>query len=588
MAFCTKCGAQISEGSAFCGKCGAPVNPSVKSPASASSAAPSTPQVSPAAPTLPQPAATATPTSPNILVPKGPPTGRVASPAAPPGASTSEVSVAKKPGSLLLKVVLGVLGLFTLITVLVIGGCVYIGYRVKKRVNQFQQAYKHDDVAGMVAAVNGKSGGSKGPQTLPKWKSAPPDLASAPSSHIPLSVGLRLVAAGNERLRGDFESILTIDSVTAQDVHIKGSEEFPNAPSLSLPFGSGKSQALAKKIRCGRTVLRRDLENSAESSVVCWNGEENTYPGTTAIGLSKATFKELKTTGEAPFTDHEDPMKELFSNFKRLASGSGDSSQLLTQLMSMAPGSTPPPTPPIHCTLHRVGTSDVAFPVMINDKETILPAMHIQWKRSDTDQENDYILDDPNNPLVLAYQSESEGIGQVIRIYLPEKPSTKAGGSGSGGGAGAAGSGSGAGVGGGGGGGGGGGSGQATEAGAHRLEQELEKSGRAKIYDIYFDFASATLRPESKKVLDEISIVMHDHPDWKLSVEGHTDNIGGDAYNLNLSKRRAAAVKQALVSGYHVDPGRLSTAGFGDTRPVATNDTMEGRALNRRVELARE
>lgn len=108
------------------------------------------------------------------------------------------------------------------------------------------------------------------------------------------------------------------------------------------------------------------------------------------------------------------------------------------------------------------------------------------------------------------------------------------------------------------------------------------------MYDLYFDFASATLRPESDKVLSEISKAMADHPDWKLSVEGSTDNIGGDASNLDLSKRRAAAVVQALVSSYHISADRFSTAGFGASRPVDTNDTLEGRARNRRVELVRQ
>jgi outer membrane protein OmpA-like peptidoglycan-associated protein len=74
---------------------------------------------------------------------------------------------------------------------------------------------------------------------------------------------------------------------------------------------------------------------------------------------------------------------------------------------------------------------------------------------------------------------------------------------------------------------------------------------------------------------------------WNLDVNGHTDNLGGDAYNLNLSKKRAAAVKTALTTRYHVAANRLTTAGFGASRAKAPNDTLEGRALNRRVELVR-
>jgi outer membrane protein OmpA-like peptidoglycan-associated protein len=89
-------------------------------------------------------------------------------------------------------------------------------------------------------------------------------------------------------------------------------------------------------------------------------------------------------------------------------------------------------------------------------------------------------------------------------------------------------------------------------------------------------------------VLQEIAQALKHNPDWKLTVEGHTDNIGGDAYNLNLSKRRALAVKEALVAQYNIAPDRLANDGFGASRPVESNDTLEGRARNRRVELVRQ
>jgi outer membrane protein OmpA-like peptidoglycan-associated protein len=120
------------------------------------------------------------------------------------------------------------------------------------------------------------------------------------------------------------------------------------------------------------------------------------------------------------------------------------------------------------------------------------------------------------------------------------------------------------------------------------VEKQLTELKRAVTYGIYFDFNKDTIKPESEKVLKEIVQAMTDNPTWKLTVEGHTDNIGGDAYNLDLSKRRAAAVKEALVTRYHIAADRLTTDGYGASRPVETNDTLEGRARNRRVELARE
>jgi outer membrane protein OmpA-like peptidoglycan-associated protein len=102
---------------------------------------------------------------------------------------------------------------------------------------------------------------------------------------------------------------------------------------------------------------------------------------------------------------------------------------------------------------------------------------------------------------------------------------------------------------------------------------------------VYFDFDRATLRPESEPVLKEISDILASHPDWKLDVAGHTDDIGPDDYNLGLSNRRAAAVKKALVENYHVDSERLITRGFGATRPAGSNNTKTGRARNRRTEM---
>jgi outer membrane protein OmpA-like peptidoglycan-associated protein len=120
------------------------------------------------------------------------------------------------------------------------------------------------------------------------------------------------------------------------------------------------------------------------------------------------------------------------------------------------------------------------------------------------------------------------------------------------------------------------------------IEKLLAKSGRVDVYGIYFDVGSATIKPESEPVLKEISDALAKNPAWKLSVEGHTDNVGGDASNMGLSRRRAASVKVALVTRYGIAGDRLVTAGFGASRPKESNGTVKGRARNRRVELVRQ
>ena len=123
---------------------------------------------------------------------------------------------------------------------------------------------------------------------------------------------------------------------------------------------------------------------------------------------------------------------------------------------------------------------------------------------------------------------------------------------------------------------------------ASAVETALQgRDCRATLPGIYFSTGSDILLPASEAALKQVGDVLAAHPEWQLTIEGHTDNVGADDYNLDLSKRRAASVKQALVSRFGADPAHLATTGFGESRPVQTNDTPVGRAANRRVELAR-
>jgi outer membrane protein OmpA-like peptidoglycan-associated protein len=115
----------------------------------------------------------------------------------------------------------------------------------------------------------------------------------------------------------------------------------------------------------------------------------------------------------------------------------------------------------------------------------------------------------------------------------------------------------------------------------------LEAAGEAILYGIYFDFDRDVLKPESEPVLRQVLEALEASPDISVDVEGHTDAVGSDDYNRELSERRARSVVAWLVE-HGIAAERLAAVGRGESEPVASNDTADGRALNRRVELRRK
>lgn len=102
--------------------------------------------------------------------------------------------------------------------------------------------------------------------------------------------------------------------------------------------------------------------------------------------------------------------------------------------------------------------------------------------------------------------------------------------------------------------------------------------------DVLFDFDRAVIKPSAAGPLDEVIRILKENPGLRVSLEGHTDSVGTAAYNMGLSVRRADAVKRYMIEK-GIDAGRLVTKGYGLTKPVASNQTKDGRAQNRRVEI---
>ncbi len=126
---------------------------------------------------------------------------------------------------------------------------------------------------------------------------------------------------------------------------------------------------------------------------------------------------------------------------------------------------------------------------------------------------------------------------------------------------------------------------QDVTANADLLAGSIKETGRAAVYGIYFDTGKAEIKPASEPSLKEIAKMIQAGPKMKFYIVGHTDNAGTFNDNLKLSKDRAEAVVKQLVGKYGITVNRLQPFGAGPTAPVTSNQTEEGRAKNRRVEL---
>lgn len=129
---------------------------------------------------------------------------------------------------------------------------------------------------------------------------------------------------------------------------------------------------------------------------------------------------------------------------------------------------------------------------------------------------------------------------------------------------------------------------------AAEMEQDLEGAKIERIGEgikitfesgILFDVNKAQLKPAAEKNLTDLAAILNKYSDTKILIEGHTDSTGSEDYNLELSRRRAQSVAN-FMAGLQVDPTRFTIMGYGETQPVASNETTEGRQLNRRVDIA--
>lgn len=322
--------------------------------------------------------------------------------------------------------------------------------------------------------------------------------------------------------QGDYESQILVDS-------IDGDGTLHLSTSAQVPDKGGGPPTL---VAINRIVHADDLKDGREYRYLFSSSGQEEFPGATALGTSAAVLADLASKGEASIKlDGEagglaDMMSGMLGALGAGTAKAGDGYLTATGVVKLA---APKP---------------ISYTVLVNNQIVALPAWHVTGRFGEPAVDVDWlILADESNPLSLRFAFGKDKL-EIVRIDFPSEDASRV------------------------------------------LQAALESKKCAPLYGIYFDFNQATIKPQSDAVLRTIVGVMNGNPGWRLLIEGHTDNIGGDEKNKVLSTRRAGAVKDALVER-GVAEGRLKTAGYGRSVPRESNATLAGRARNRRVELCR-
>jgi outer membrane protein OmpA-like peptidoglycan-associated protein len=538
----------MAEGSAFCNNCGASVTPAASQPLAAAQIPPVVPPVvvSPAVPpvippvdppnvetgwtTVPATVATPDPIE-QPQVPATPPPVTPFQSTAPANAPVPTAPVKTNQGKGCITALIVTLVIIVVIVLAVIGGMIYVAHKVKTKVEEFttkESQHLHDALSDTPAKpgidMSDVPGSFLPHQSIATACPDVPPTAAPADSNTKPIVPLR-------------EGLTWVNAWRRfnGDVEIifKVPSITPNyVENSSSGIGFNSSNAVkGNQVDTRRLTCRADLQNANTYMTVNDPRLPDIIPQATNFSLSQKSLQELKDNGKVTLT---------YKDFRQIAG-------------RMVPI-------PQTAEFSRVEAADVTYPVILNGQPVNLPVIHarghyhfsgeekVKKQYSDTsffDEDGEfYVVDDPQNPMMLLWAMGPVFQVRVVSITYPaDKP---------------------------------------------QIEQQLAKEKKAVIYGIYFDFNQATIKKESQPVLKEIADAMKNNPDWVLTVNGYTDNIGGDAYNLELSKKRSAAVKAALVDQYGIADTRLTTGGFGASGFVDTNETLEGRARNRRVELIRQ
>jgi outer membrane protein OmpA-like peptidoglycan-associated protein len=280
-----------------------------------------------------------------------------------------------------------------------------------------------------------------------------------------------------------------------------------------------------------RFVRIEDLTSAPRLNPVFFSNDVDRFPGSTAFSISRAVLAKLKSGG---------PVSYSLAGIDGARAGTGWAGALGGGFLRTRVY--------MRGTLERAAKPAAPMSLLVNGRRSSVHVVHAvgHFALRDAKVQGDfYILDDANHPLLLRAVIDGAAF-QMIRVNLPGNASA-----------------------------------------AKTIEADLTSKCRAEIPGVYFDLASAELRPESDASLRDIARMLAAHPEWKLAIEGHTDAVGTATANLALSQARAESVRSGLSTRHRVASSRLTATGFGQTKPKESNATLEGRARNRRVEMTR-
>lgn len=340
---------------------------------------------------------------------------------------------------------------------------------------------------------------------------------------IPHKAGLTVTTALSEH-NGDYESRKRI-------VQHEG-DGWLIAYSASVP----ESKTRTRIINSERFVYDADLVNARIYRTAFEENVQEDYAGTTALGVSSAVLAELNKTGKSRYAlvGESRWVMPALASYSSKKIPEADLVTVFTKNNNVA----------FKGELQRKARGE--FPVLINGQMQEIPVLIAAGRftagNGQTMDAELTLLDDNANPLALQWRIGKSAL-RVVRVDFPIPKASAA------------------------------------------ITEQLRIKKRVVLPGLYFDFASATLRPESSANLPAIITAIRSVPAGMLKIEGHTDAIGVDSSNLALSKARAESVRLALIKLDASLSSRLTSQGLGETKPQADNNKLEGRARNRRVEL---